>query len=140
MSRTPFPLWTSTCGQHEIHIALLKWLVKWPSGPKAEIWLYDCNLYKTVLLVIYIAKKFPIFIPSKDEILVKKTSTSLHEKKTGWRQWNPILIFCVNVHIDLDPLSPRPHASKWAWPPPLRVDVINGWSLTVVLYYIILLN
>jgi len=35
----PPPLWTSTCGPHEIHIAFLKWLVQWPSGPKAEIQL-----------------------------------------------------------------------------------------------------
>src|SRR6218665_1077234 len=27
--------------------------------------------------------KFPLFIPSKDEILVQKTLTSLHERKTG---------------------------------------------------------
>ena len=55
VSRTPSPLWTSTCGRHELHIALLKQLVQWPSGPKAEIRLYDCNLFKTVLLVIYVA-------------------------------------------------------------------------------------
>jgi len=34
-------------------------------------------------VTIYIAKKFQLFIPSKDEILVKKTPTTLHEKKTG---------------------------------------------------------
>src|SRR6218665_2762586 len=48
------PLWTSTRGQHEMHTALLKRLVQGPSGPKAEIRLYDSNLFKTVLLVIYI--------------------------------------------------------------------------------------
>ena len=83
----PPTLWMFTCGRHEIHIALLKWLVQCPSGPKAEIRLYDCNLFNTVLLVIflliYITEKFTIFIPSKDEMLVKKTPTSLHEKKTG---------------------------------------------------------
>jgi len=41
----------------------------------------------------------------------------LHEKKRGWRQWTLILIFCVNIHMGLDP---RPRASTWAWPlPPL---------------------
>ena len=40
------PLWTSTHGRHEIRTALLKWLVQWPTGPKAEIRLYDCNLFK----------------------------------------------------------------------------------------------
>src|SRR6218665_348151 len=38
-------LWTSICSQHEIHIAVLKWLVQWPSGPIDEIRLYDCNLF-----------------------------------------------------------------------------------------------
>ena len=74
-ARPPLPLWTSTCGRHEIHIALLKWRAQWPSGLKAEIRLYDCNLFKTVLLLIFITNryrgKFPLFIPSKDEILVK---------------------------------------------------------------------
>ena len=54
---------------------------------------------------------------------MKNTSTSLHEKKAGWCQWTLILIFCVDVHMGLNP-------STWAWPsPPLRVDVINGWPL-----------
>src|SRR6218665_505857 len=41
---------------------------------KCEIRLYDCNLFNTVLLVIFITnlyrQKFPLFIRSKDEILV----------------------------------------------------------------------
>ena len=102
------PLWTSTRGRHEINITLLKRLVQWPCRPKAEIRLYDCNLFKTVLLVIYIIyiklylyrRKISTF-SSKDKILVKKRPTSLHEKKTGWHQW--ILIFCVDVHVGLDP-------------------------------------
>ena len=98
------PLWTSTLGRHEIHTALLKPLVQWPSGPKAEIRLYDCNLFKTVLLVIYVTnlyrKKISLFIPSKDEILVKKTTTSLHEKMTP-------------VDSNFNFLYGRPH---WAWP------------------------
>ena len=49
----PLPLWKSTWGRHEIHIALLKRLVQWSSGPKAKIRLYGCNLFKTVLWVIY---------------------------------------------------------------------------------------
>ena len=79
---------------------------------------YDCYLYKTVLLVIYITNlyhwKISTFIPSEDEILVKKMPTSLQEKKTGWRQWTLILIFRVDVHMELDP----PPSSTWAWPPP----------------------
>ena len=46
MGRTPSPLWMSTYGRHEIHTALLKWLVQLPTGPKAEIRLYDSNLFK----------------------------------------------------------------------------------------------
>ena len=42
----PSPLWTSTRGRYEIHTALLKWLVWWPTGPKAKIRLYDSNLFK----------------------------------------------------------------------------------------------
>ena len=118
----PLPLWTSKCGPHEIHIALLKRLVHWPSGPIAEIRLYDCNLFKTVLLVIYITnlyrRKFSLFIPPKDEILVKKTPTSLHEKKTWWHQWTLFNFRCGRphgawphlppstcVHLSLTPLS-----------------------------------
>ena len=115
----PSPLWTSTCGRHEI--ALFERLVQWRSRPKAEIRLYDCNLFKTVLLVIYITnlyrRKISTFIPSKYEILAKKTLISLHEKKTQWRQWTLILIFCVDVHMGIDPPPPHPHASTWAWPP-----------------------
>src|SRR6218665_570640 len=42
----PPPLWMSTHSRHEIHTALLKWLVQWPTGPKTEIRLYDSNLFK----------------------------------------------------------------------------------------------
>src|SRR6218665_2027609 len=58
MGRTPSPLWTSTHGRYEIHIALLKRLVQLPPGPKAKIRLYDCNLSKTVLLVSYITNLY----------------------------------------------------------------------------------
>ena len=51
---------------------------------------------------------------SKDEILVKKMPTSLHEKKTVCRQWTLILIFCVDVHMGLDPPPCGRH--KWMAP------------------------
>src|SRR6218665_1111337 len=44
-------------------------------------------------------------------------------------QWTLILIFCVDVHMGLDPLPPvhmRPPEPDTL---PLRVDVINGWPL-----------
>jgi len=44
-------------------------------------------------------KKCPLFIPSKDEILVQKKPISLHEKKTGWCKW--ALTFCVDIHTEL---------------------------------------
>ena len=100
----PPPLWTSTRGRHEIHTALLKRLVQWPSRPKLKF-DYKIVFSKTVpvLLVIYITnlyrrKMSTFYFVHKGEILVKKTPTSLHEK-TGWRQWTLILIFCVDVHM-----------------------------------------
>src|SRR6218665_3440320 len=54
----PLPLWTSSCGRHEIHIALLKRIAQWPSGPISEIRPYDCNLFKTVLLIIFITNLY----------------------------------------------------------------------------------
>src|SRR6218665_370414 len=72
----PLHLWTSTRGRREIHTALSKRPVPRPTGPKPEIRQYDWNLfklyYKLFLLLIYIAEKFPLFIPSKNEILVKR--------------------------------------------------------------------
>ena len=105
----PTPL--STCVDMK-HIALLKRLVQWPSGPKAEIRLCDCNLFKTVLLIISITnlyrRKMLTFYSILRRNSGKKTLTSLREKKTIWHQWTLILIFCVDVHIGLDP-SPSVH-------------------------------
>jgi len=55
----PTPFWTSTYHRHDKHTNLLKQLIHehWPSRPKTEIRLYDCNLFKTVLLVIVIYLK-----------------------------------------------------------------------------------
>ena len=44
----------------------------------------------------------------------------MHENKIVWRQWTLILIFCVDVHMGLDPLAPthmRPPESD-PLPPP----------------------
>ena len=128
------PLWTSTYGRHEIHIALLKRLVQWPSGPITEIRLYDCNLFKTVLVVIYITnlyrRKVSTFYSAERRNSGKRTPTSLHEKKTAWHQWTLFLIFVWT--------SPRPHASTWAWlHSNLCVDVINGWPLICLQIYFV---
>src|SRR6218665_1018558 len=56
--------------------------------------------------------------------------TSLHEKKTGCRQWTLILIFCVDVHLGLNPpVHMRPPEPD---PLPLRVDVINDFPVTPI--------
>src|SRR6218665_3850021 len=92
-----------------------------------------------MLLVIYITnlyrRKISTFFLSKDEILVKKTPTSLHEKKTVCRQWTLILIFCVDVHMGLDPPPPSTCIHLSLIPLPLCVDVINGWPLSVYKHF-----
>ena len=71
-----------------------------------------CLISDNPTLLIYIAEKFPLVIPSKRrKILVKKTLTSFHETKTG------ILIFCVDVHMGLDPPSTCVHLSLTPPPP-----------------------
>ena len=40
------------------------------------------------------------------------------------------LIFCVDIHMGLDPLPPSTCVHLSLTPSPLRVDVINGWPLT----------
>src|SRR6218665_3661365 len=69
------------------------------------------------------------FVPSKEEILVKNISTSLHEVKTGSRQWTLIIIFCVDVYNYTWGLTPSPVHMRPPEPDPLHVDVINGWLL-----------
>ena len=128
----------------------LKWLVQWPTGPKAEIRLYDSNLFKLYfkkfISLIYIAEKFASFL-SKDKILVKKTPISLHEKKTVCRQWTLILIFCVDVHVEmgLDPLPPStcvhlsltpsspPPCGRHKWMAPIVVitNCLTKWGVNL---------
>jgi len=69
------------------------------------------GIYLNCTITNLYRQKFSLFIPSKDEILVKNTQTSLLEKKRGWRQWTLILIFCVDVHKGLDPPPCGHH--KW---------------------------
>jgi len=75
-----------------------------------------------------LTKHFNFLFRSKDEILVQKTTTSLHEKKTGWRQW--ALIFCVEVHMALTPSPVRRRPPK-----PDRVDVINAPTCMCISYF-----
>ena len=71
-------------------------------------------------------KNFQFLGLPKMKLWSKKTPNFFHEKKTGWCPW--ALIFCMDVHMELTPLSPlvRIHPPE---PDPLCVDVINGWPL-----------
>src|SRR6218665_2388120 len=82
----------------------------------------------------FISQKNFHFFLSKDEILVKKMPTSLHEKKTVCRQWTLILIFCVDVHMGLDPPPPvhmcppepdPPPCGRHKWMAPYGGNLIN---------------
>src|SRR6218665_2011048 len=82
-------------------------------------------IYLKLLLIIYITKlyhrKISTFYTVQRRNFGKKTPISLYEKKTGWRQWTLVLIFCVDVHMGLDP-------SPVHMRPP-ELDVINRWPL-----------
>ena len=73
-------------------------------------------------------KKFHFLFCTKTNFWYKKLPTSLHEKKTGCRQWAPIL--CMDVHMELTllPSSTCIHLSL----SPLSVNNINRWSLTLL--------
>ena len=114
-------LWMSTCGRHKIHIALLKRLVQLPSGHKTEIRLYDCNLFKTVLLVIYITNLYRRKISTFYSVQRRNSG----KKYTNFFAWEEYRMTSVDSNFNflcgrphgLDP-SLRPHASTWPWPPP----------------------
>src|SRR6218665_1391282 len=87
---------------------------------------------------LYRRKIFTFFL-SKDEILVKKTPTSLHEKKTVRRQWTLILIVWVDVHMGLDPRpsvhmrAPEPDplpppCGRHNWMAPKALVSFRQWS------------
>src|SRR6218665_3373344 len=78
------------------------------------------------MLLIYIALNFPLFIPSKDEILVKKR----HQLLCMRRRQDDIseLYLLFSVWMSTWGLTPSPvHVSLP--PTPLRVDVTNGKPL-----------
>src|SRR6218665_484823 len=102
------------------------------TGPKAEIRLYDSNLFKLYYITNLYRRKISTFFLSKDEILVKKTPTSLHEKEVD---------SMTSVDSNFNFLCGRPHGTGPPSPPstcvhlslapsPLRVDVINVWPIT----------
>src|SRR6218665_999571 len=128
------PLWTSTCGRHEIHTALLKRLVQWPSGPKAEIRLYDCNLFKTVLLIIFITNLYRQKISTFYSVQKRNSGNKKRQLLCTRRRQDDvsgllILIFCVDVHIEPTAGPPYPSICVHLSRSPLRVDVRNGWPI-----------
>src|SRR6218665_2643469 len=99
MRLTPSPVWTSTCRRHK-HITLETASTNYDALNKQLKFDYNITvIYLKLLdlLVIYIDVIFPPFNPFKDEILVLETPTSLHEKKSGRRQW--VVIFCNRIVI-----------------------------------------
>jgi len=76
------PLWTSTCRQHEMHINSLEIANSYNDLPGPKL-IIDSNMIEIYLKLIYVAEKFHLLFRPKAKILVKKSPTSLHEKKTG---------------------------------------------------------
>jgi len=118
----PPPLWTSTCGRHEIHVALLKQLVQLPSGLKAEIRLCDCNLFKTVLLIIFITNLYRRKISTFYSVQ-RRNSGKKYANFLAWEEYRLTSVdsnfkFLCGCPHGAWPPSPHPHASTWAWPPP----------------------
>ena len=134
----PLPLWTSTYGRHEIHIALLQQLVQWPSRPKAEIRLYDCNFFNTVLLVIFITnlyrQKMSTFYSVQRWNSGKKDANFFAREEDRMTSVDSNFNFLCGHPHGAWPILPSP--STWAWPLPLCVDVINGWPLFCLVYTI----
>src|SRR6218665_790229 len=66
----PPPFWMSTCLRHDVYTSL-------SSGPELRFDYdnYNCNLFKTVLLIIYITnlywRKISFFIPSENKLWYK---------------------------------------------------------------------
>ena len=141
----PFPLVDGhmrSTWNGEIHIGFLKRIVglQWHSGPRpeAEIQLHDCNLSKTVLLVIYITnlyrrkmstfysvqrrnsgKSDVNFFPWEDRMTsVDSNFNFLHERPHG--AWLPPPFTCV--HLILPPPFGR---HKWMAPKELTMYAYN---------------
>src|SRR6218665_1024395 len=95
-------------------------------------------IYLTVLLVIYITnlcrrKIFTCYSVQRRNSGKKRRQLLCMRRRQDdvtSRQWTLILIFCVDVHMGLDPLPPSTCVHLSLTPSPVRVDVINGWPLT----------
>jgi len=95
--------------------------LQWSSRPKAEIRLYDCNLFKTVLLVIYITNlycwKISTFYSVQRQNSGKKDANFFAWEEDRMTSVDSSFNFlCWRPHGAWPP-SPCPHASTWAWHP-----------------------
>jgi len=121
MSQTPSRGRQHPIDMKYISLSVMKRLVQWPYGPKGEIQLFDCNLFKIVLLVIFITNlyrwKISTVYSVLNGILVKKDTNVLawEEDRMTSRDSN-FNFLCERLH-GASPSSPRPHASTLAWPP-----------------------
>jgi len=89
-------------------IDVWKWLVQWPSRRIAEIRLYDCNLFKTVLLVIYITN---LYHQKNPRFSVQSRYSG--KKDANLFAWEEDRMMSVDPSVNV--LCGRPH---WAWPLP----------------------
>jgi len=119
MNRAPSPLWTSTCGRHEIHIALLKRLVQWPSRPKADIrlgpymiviYLKDFWRYKLLISNLYYwlisPKNFHFLFRPKTKFWLKNANFFSRDKDR-----------MMSVDSNFNFLCGRPHGAWLPFPP-----------------------
>ena len=84
-------------------------------------------IYLNCIISNLCRRKISIFL-SKDEILVKKMPTSLHEKKSMTSVDSKFKFLCGRPH-GAEPPPPSTCVNMSLTPSPLRVDVINGWPL-----------
>jgi len=118
----PSPLWMSTCHRHEIHIALQKQLVQWPSGSKDEMRLkYHCNCLKLyyyffILLVYILTKNFHFLFCPKTKFWSKKNANffAWEEDRMTSVGYN---FLCGHPHGADTPIHRLPHEPNS--PPPL---------------------
>src|SRR6218665_2700229 len=97
------------------YTSLLKRLVQLPSGNKAEIRLYECNLFKTVLLVIYITnlyrRKFSTFYSVERQNSDKKDTNFFAREEDRMTSVDSIFNFLCGRPHGASPPSPGTHAS-----------------------------
>ena len=100
-----------------IHITLLKRLVQWPFRPKAEIWLHDCNLFNTVLLVIYIINWCDLY-RRKTFTFYSIRRRNSGKKDANFSAWEEYRMTSVDSNFNF--LCGRPHGAWLPYPVNMR--------------------